>query len=85
MPLRRTLGELQVHDVLEGLSSRLQAQMELLQRIESASPAAALAPDGQVDSLAGGSKGQLASRRELLAQALEKLQVWGPRLPSLVG
>lgn len=59
---------LQVHVALEGLSDQLQSQMQLLQRIESAVPS----PAADEALPAGGSV--LAARRELLEQALHKLQ-----------
>lgn len=67
---------MQVHGALEGLASRLQAQMQLLQRIETATPAAAAAGAAGIAGTAVDEAGQstLASRRELLEQALEKLQ-----------
>lgn len=66
----------QVRDLLEGLSDRLASQQELLLRLEAGSgPAASGASSGAgTEALAG--------RRDLLAQALEKLQVGGYLSPS---
>lgn len=55
--------------MLDSLSGRLQDQMQLLQRLEGSSSA-------QVASGGGEAPEALAARRELLAQALEQLQVW---------
>ncbi len=61
----------QVRDLLEGLSDRLAAQQELLLRLEVGSGPAAEGSSGSAGAEA------LVARRDLLAQALEKLQVGG--------
>lgn len=63
--------------MLDALSVRLQDQMALLQRLEAGAAAAAgPAPSGSTSGGAAGEPPQaLEARRELLAQAVAKLQV----------
>lgn len=58
-----------MRDLLEGLSDRLAAQQDLLLRLEAGSSPAASGGSGPAGAEA------LVARRDLLAQALEKLQV----------